>query len=122
MIGRGALANPSLQHQIAHELGLPIHSKLSIAAQDLHPIGIEISDWAPLLTRFIDLTKDKSPDTQYTVCRIKQWLKMANQRRELLWFDEIKKTKSVSDINFILTRMNEVHHGTTFKNEKNRLS
>jgi tRNA-dihydrouridine synthase C len=80
MIGRGALADPSLQHQIARELGIresqPTHDEnLNGAAKN----------WIPLLTRFAEISQDHfdqigKTEKTYTVRRIKQWLRYVNQR------------------------------------------
>jgi tRNA-dihydrouridine synthase C len=78
MIGRGALADPTLQHQIARELGISvprIEEDLSGPAKN----------WIPLLTRFAEITdlhfsRIGKTEKTYTVRRIKQWLRYVNQR------------------------------------------
>jgi tRNA-dihydrouridine synthase C len=78
MIGRGALADPTLQHQIARELGIfepASNENLSGPARN----------WIPLLTRFAEITdlhfeKIGKVEKTYTVRRVKQWLRYVNQR------------------------------------------
>jgi tRNA-dihydrouridine synthase C len=78
MIGRGALADPTLQHQIARELGIfepAMNENLNGPARN----------WIPLLRRFQEITdlhfeRIGKTEKSYTVRRTKQWLRYVNQR------------------------------------------
>jgi tRNA-dihydrouridine synthase C len=90
MIGRGALANPSLVHEMAKELGLGNY--------DEHYFDHRPQHWEKILSRFSEITSATIEKPQYTVCRIKQWLKMATMRKHLPWFDEVKRSNSLEEI------------------------
>lgn len=89
MIGRSALANPALPHQIAAELGLPS--------------GEMETDWVPLMEQFIFWTEYYGqPPSNYTVARMKQWLKLAKLFGEFKEFDLLKKSTSVDEVMEVL--------------------
>ena len=123
MIGRGALANPKLAHQIAHQLGIPTSTQLETHSFT-HP-----EHWDPILSRFSALTAHISQkvtqrithsqnhphdhsqiltaprENNYTLCRIKQWLKLAHLKNSLSpWFDEVKQCKNLEEFFSILRR------------------
>ena len=102
MVGRGALANPPLIHEIGRQLGLPLREQLWG-----EPFLHRQRDWVPLLARFVEISAPTAQHSQYTVCRIKQWLKMAANRNQFPWFDEVKKGKSLDEI-FSVLRQTEV--------------
>ncbi|AIE84861.1 tRNA dihydrouridine synthase [Fimbriimonas ginsengisoli] len=84
MLGRGALADPTLPVQIAHALGL----------------GGATSDtaWLPLLRRLVTFTEQGSgqPST-YTVMKLKQWLKIAHLRGSFAYFHDIKQARTLDE-------------------------
>lgn len=86
MLGRGALADPSLAWAVARELGLAVPAG-AVAA----PMGPSWREWRPLLARFAELSEPLADRTNYTACRIKQWIRYAAPRRGIGWFDAIKK-------------------------------
>lgn len=91
MLGRGALANPLLSHQIARELGL-----ISEARTDA-PHGV--FDWRPPLRRLIAWTEIFQGDSpRLIVGRLKQWLKIAGLYGNFAAFDAIKRAESVEEI------------------------
>ncbi len=92
MIGRGALADPSLQHEIGRELGLSNNNLINKS------FGADPLDWEPILRRFAEISAPTRGKSQYTSRRIKQWLGMANKRRTLPWFEQIKHTKSLDEL------------------------
>jgi tRNA-dihydrouridine synthase C len=78
MIGRGALADPTLQHQIARELGI-------YKTEHDENLSGPARNWIPLLTRFAEITdlhfeRIGKVEKTYTVRRVKQWLRYVNQR------------------------------------------
>ncbi len=77
MIGRGALANPALSHQIARDLGLP------------H--GDEAYDWIHLLESLVEHTIPLRDRVEArVVARMKQWLKLASNYGKFRHFDAVK--------------------------------
>lgn len=84
MLGRGALADPSLVHHLAHELGLPA------------PVPQTI-DWPAIFARFVVLCEPYADNPQYALCRIKQWLRMADYSHRLAWSAPLKRTQSLAE-------------------------
>lgn len=93
MLGRGALADPSLVLTLAAELGISLGFDPSYFHFDQQP-----RSWMPILRRFAEISEPVSKESQYTVRRIKQWLKMAHLKHHLSFFDEIKKANSLEEI------------------------
>jgi tRNA-dihydrouridine synthase C len=87
MLGRSALADPSLARQIAGELG--------IATGTGAALGATAEEWAPLLRRFAVLNAESGRQAHQTLGRIKQWMKMAHLRGRIHWFDDIKRMGSL---------------------------
>jgi tRNA-dihydrouridine synthase C len=82
MIGRGALADPSLQYQIARELGIPLREKAARLDEDLSNTP---ENWIPLLVRFAELTSAHferigKTEKTYVSRRIKQWFRFVHLR------------------------------------------
>jgi tRNA-dihydrouridine synthase C len=97
MLGRSALANPSLSHQIAHELGIPCGA--------IPPKPQMPADWLPYLRRlvaFTQLYEDRVP--QRTVHRLKQWLRFAATHGDFTAFDSIKRAETVEELFAVLTQ------------------
>lgn len=100
MIGRGALGDPALPHAVARELGLPLPQ-----SADPYPHGRTPDDWRPLLRRFGEIYAEDptlAPDTpkleRALLARMKQWLRYANFKTPLPWFDAAKRTQSVAEL------------------------
>ena len=97
MLGRGALANPYLPHLIACELGIAI--KLC-PAEINQPI-----DWVPHLKRLLALTAqiegktgaDRRTD-HFLVCRLKQWLNLADKQGHFGEFETVKRLETVAEL------------------------
>lgn len=83
MIGRGALGNPWLAHQMTHYLntGSPPTDLFSPTTP---------ADWNPLIQRFWALGESQSSKPEYFTRRIKQWIKMASLKKEMSWFHQLK--------------------------------
>lgn len=94
MLGRGALADPSLAMRIT---GTASDFKPQVAAH-----------WTPLLLRFAEISAEThSEATQvnsYIPRRIKQWLRMADQRIRLPWIDSVKRSSNLEEIWSALAR------------------
>ncbi len=95
MLGRGALANPRLPAQIAHELGL--------AASPAPACAFAPADWIPLLQRLVDLMAfygERVP--AHATLRVKQWLRMASHHGDFHHFDAIKRAQTLPELFAIL--------------------
>jgi tRNA-dihydrouridine synthase C len=97
MIGRGALANPSLVHEMATELGIHTESYEMFAQR--------AQDWEMILMRFAEIVEPMVSNPHYTLCRIKQWLKLASLKNSLPWFDEAKRSKTVEELLSVIRRI-----------------
>ena len=87
MLGRGALADPSLSHAVAAELGI-------VAGTEFRGC-----DWPAILSRLMEWTrllKEHAPENG--VRRLKQWLKMAATVGTFHRFDEVKRCESESEL------------------------
>lgn len=86
MIGRSALANPSLQYQIATELGL--YNK-----------PIPTWTWESILGELVTYTEEfKGSNTARSVVRLKQWLKLASSFGEFKHFDAVKLSQTPEEL------------------------
>lgn len=83
MIGRGALASPSLSCQIANELGLPARQP--------------VTDWPVLLGKLLEWTERCGASGVRDVHRSKQWLAMARRHGEFNEFDRLKRIETVGE-------------------------
>ena len=83
MLGRGALANPSLASEVSRHLqSSPIQNRVPIP-------------WKDLVLRFAELSRPFAHHDGYTLRRIKQWAKLASLHRTLPWFDSIKRIENL---------------------------
>ena len=99
MLGRGALANPSLSHQVARALGIDVSGTVG----DLNPVlGTEAPEWRLWINRFVELiqvySEHQKNAPEYTTRRIKQWIKMASLRREMPWFEQLKRAENLEQV------------------------
>ena len=95
MLGRGALANPLLAHQVAAELGI---ARVEGNTEENRSI-----DWLPYLRRLDRWMQAFIPDSSNgPVRRMKQWLKMAATRGTFDHFDAIKRAANVEELFAIL--------------------
>ena len=105
MLGRGALANPRLSHQIARELGLFANGRVTT-----HDTGI---DWPPYLRGLIrHMENAHGESTRHSVCRLKQWLNLARLYGSFTEFGLIKHARSVDEIFAILGEDRDEGRGT----------
>ncbi len=103
MLGRGGLADPSLVHTLATELGIESSFHLSKPIQKTFDQSPQ--SWLPLLKRFAEISAPLSKGSQYTSRRIKQWLRMAQMQHSLSFFDEIKTAQSLEELFQTLERL-----------------
>ncbi len=93
MLGRGALANPLLSHQVAHALGLIVEAPA------------EEFDWVTLLGRFVawnEVFRGVTP--RFILARVKHWLNIAGLHGNFSGFETVKRAGSVEEIFAILAR------------------
>jgi tRNA-dihydrouridine synthase C len=91
MIGRGALANPTLSFQIANALGI---SKDKPSFEIL-----ELSDWIPVLRSLLTYTESYfGSKPAMTAKRLKQWLRLASTHGNFPFFDELKRLESAEEL------------------------
>ena len=91
MLGRGALANPLLAHQVAAELG--------IAREETNRDTSGPLDWYSLLRRLGCWMQAFTPQaSDGSVRRMKQWLKLATTHGTFAAFDAIKRTENVEEL------------------------
>jgi tRNA-dihydrouridine synthase C len=86
MIGRSALANPVLPHQIAQELGLKANPDAE-------------TNWVPMLQTFLNYLPTHDPKTPHRrLTKLKQWLKIASNFGDFTHFDEVKHSITVDEL------------------------
>ena len=93
MLGRGALANPHLPHQVAKELAI------AAPVKSARPSAFE---WQKLLSRFLELSSPLSDNPNYALRRVKQWLKYAAHHGDFSDFHLVKVLESESALQEIL--------------------
>ena len=81
MLGRSALANPELAGQIAKELGV---------LEQEAPVYPSREEWQRLLERFLELSEPLSDNPNYSVRRVKQWMRYVASRASFPDFERVK--------------------------------
>ena len=95
MLGRGALADPRLPCRAARELGMVP------GGPDGEPDAP--LDWLPPLRRLVALTEALDGTlTPQMVCRLKQWLNIAQRRGTFTGFEAIKRAQSLEELFAVL--------------------
>lgn len=85
MIGRSALANPGLSHEIAHELGIQTRNAVQ-------------RDWISLLNGLLEWTDHyEFKVSPRGVQRLKQWMALAARHGNFAGFDQVKRTETVAE-------------------------
>lgn len=85
MIGRGALANPVLSHQIARELGIGGQTQPE-------------TDWAVLFSAFLDRLGGEDRPNDRRIARLKQWMKLASRHGEFKDFEMLKEVTTAEEL------------------------
>ena len=88
MIGRAALAQPTLAKKIREELGLnicPTPKKPFYFPEDLNP-----KTWAEVFTGYVEVQPSEK--------RLKQWIRYLSQKRTVHWWEPIKSLGSTQEI------------------------
>lgn len=85
MLGRGALADPSLSHRVARELGLwngKIHE----------------SAWSALFREFVRISGEREDGGRgHSLLRLKQWMKLAHRFGRFEHFDALKQIETLRE-------------------------
>jgi tRNA-dihydrouridine synthase C len=90
MLGRGALADPTLAGQAARALGIPgVGLRLSFARTP--------AEWLTLVSRYREICSALRLGPGYVLPRLKQWLRMANHDGTLTWFDALKACQDLGE-------------------------
>ncbi|HEY3330567.1 MAG TPA: tRNA-dihydrouridine synthase family protein [Capsulimonadaceae bacterium] len=91
MLGRGALANPLLSHQVSHELGLGANPPTSAVTPDFN--------WLPYLRSLECYSRSlQNRSNSLILSRIKQWLMVASRYGCFLWFDDVKRLQTITEV------------------------
>jgi tRNA-dihydrouridine synthase C len=91
MLGRGALADPTLGRKAACELGIPGSGLLQSFART--PV-----ECLSLISRYVELCNASGLPPAYIVARVKQWLRMTNHDGMLAWFDTLKGCQNLGEL------------------------
>jgi tRNA-dihydrouridine synthase C len=97
MLGRGAVADPTLARQAARELGLP-------DTRPLQPFARTPAECLPWISRYVELCSASGLPPAYILARLKQWLRMMNHDGKLAGFDALK---GCQDLGELLHRLGE---------------
>jgi tRNA-dihydrouridine synthase C len=90
MLGRGALADPSLSRSAARELGFldtPRQRSLSPS-----------SEWPALIRRFVTIGARFGLPAGARLARIKQWLHLCHYAGKLHWFETLKRCTDLGEL------------------------
>lgn len=98
MLGRGALANPTLANRVAAELGL---------VESVDAVAVE---WSALMERLIARSGLESSSGRI-LRRLKQWLSLAARFGTFRDFDAIKRSESIDELMLILSGVQPSHSG-----------
>jgi tRNA-dihydrouridine synthase C len=91
MLGRGALADPTLGARVAREFGRPDVGLLQSFARTP-------AEWLPLISRYGELCSELGLPPAFIVSRVKQWLRMTNHDGNLAWFDALKGCQDLREL------------------------
>lgn len=91
MLGRGAVADPTLGRRVARELGIP-------GVGFLQSFARTPAECLSLICRYRDLCSASGLSPTYILCRVKQWLHMTNHDGKLAWFDTLKRCRDLGEI------------------------
>ncbi len=91
MLGRGALADPTLGRRAARELGIP-------GAGLPQSFTRTPAEWLPLISRYGELCTTSGLRPAYILSRVKQWIRMTNHDGKLTWFDTLKGCQDLGEL------------------------
>jgi tRNA-dihydrouridine synthase C len=91
MLGRGALADPTLGRKAARELGLRAFDFLQSFAR-------APAEWLSLISRYGELCSVSELPPAYILSQVKQWFRMANRDGKQVWFDTLKGCQNLGEL------------------------
>lgn len=91
MLGRGALADPTLANNAARALGIP-------GAGRPQTFSRSPAEWAPLFSRYAELCTASGFARFYILARLKQWLRMGNHDGKLSLYDALKRCGDLGEL------------------------
>lgn len=97
MLGRGALANPQLALNCAQYLG-------TSSAQTASPPVSGDLIWRTLVEELVTESRTAQESDRRTLSRVKQWLNYAHHRKEISWFDVVKRAQDTRELATLLDR------------------
>jgi len=101
MLGRGALANPSLVSQCARYLKLP----LLPSDEDCREADFQM--WTSLISQLVLVSRNAAEADRRTLARVKQLLNYAHKRAAISWFDRVKRCRDTAELGTILQKLAE---------------
>jgi tRNA-dihydrouridine synthase C len=91
MLGRGALADPTLGRKAARELGIP-------GAGLPQSFARPPAEWPSLISRYVELCGTRGLPPAYRLARVKQWLRMTNHDGKPAWFDALTRCQDLGEL------------------------
>ena len=89
MLGRGAIANPSLARAAAAELGVTASAETATSSED----------WCHLLQKLVDYSVYfHQAGENLILCRLKQWLSIAARYGSFDKFDLVKRSETAAEL------------------------
>lgn len=110
MLGRGVLGDPDLPLQVANELGI-----LANPQSHQHQLGSEYRfrnprSWIEVLDRFVVLSAPYTDGSQYTLQRVKQWLRYASMHHTIPWWDTVKRMQTLEEVVEFLSALRDLNN------------
>lgn len=90
MLGRGALADPTLAYSAARALGIATAGENTVLQAP--------ADWLALILRFVEISTGLGLPAHYIIARIKQWLRLINHNGQQPWFHAVKKHENLEEL------------------------
>jgi tRNA-dihydrouridine synthase C len=97
MLGRGALADPTLVNAAAKHLGI------TKSARSFCELGGDTA-WCDLIDELIFESRSANESDRRTLSRVKQWLNYAHHRRAISWFDSVKRAQDTEELRASIRR------------------
>jgi tRNA-dihydrouridine synthase C len=91
MLGRGALADPTLGRSAASELGIPVSGVLQRFART--PV-----ECLAFISRYVEICRASEFPPGYILARLKQWLRIANHDGGMALFDTLKRCQDLAEL------------------------
>jgi tRNA-dihydrouridine synthase C len=99
MLGRGALASPSLVSKCANYLQLSNREEVPAYEQDSFEV------WFLLISDLVVASRNAAEADRRTLARVKQLLNYAHKRGVVSWFDRVKRCRDTSELRDSLAQL-----------------